>query len=106
MMPNIVNRLWFSVDEPKNEETEISHIESVHQHWLLTTVDKINEKDFPLPIGKVANETQEEEDDEDEEEEVNESDGSETNDEEEDEAEMEVTTNSFERDSPAAASTR
>lgn len=34
MIPNIVNPLWFSVDEPKNEDTELLRIESIHQNWV------------------------------------------------------------------------
>jgi len=34
MIPNIVNPLWFSVDEPKNEDTELIRIESIHQNWV------------------------------------------------------------------------
>lgn len=34
MFPNIVNPLWFSVDEPKNEDTEITRIENIHQNWV------------------------------------------------------------------------
>ncbi|KAF0752098.1 anaphase-promoting complex subunit 15 [Aphis craccivora] len=56
MIPNIVNPLWFSVDEPKNEDTELLRIESIHQNWLLTLTNKINDKDFPVPIGKTATE--------------------------------------------------
>ncbi|XP_050533561.1 anaphase-promoting complex subunit 15B [Daktulosphaira vitifoliae] len=88
MTPNIVDPLWFSVDKPKNEDAELIQIESAHQNWLLTVVNKINDKDVPLPIGKTATEIQEEEDEEDEEEEVNASDDSETHDEEEDDVEM------------------
>jgi hypothetical protein len=38
MIPNTVNQLWFSVDEPKNEETELIQIESIHQNWVRLTV--------------------------------------------------------------------
>jgi len=34
MFPNIVDPLWFSVDEPKNEDTELIRIESFHQNWV------------------------------------------------------------------------
>lgn len=34
MIPNIVNPLWFSVDEPKNEDSELIRIESIHQNWV------------------------------------------------------------------------
>ncbi|NP_001155647.1 uncharacterized protein LOC100164994 [Acyrthosiphon pisum] len=105
MIPNIVNPLWFSVDEPKNEDTELIRIESIHQNWLLTLTNKINDKDFPVPIGKTATEVQDEDDEEDEEEEVNASDDSETHDEEDDDVEMDVT-NTYDRDSPISVSTR
>ncbi|XP_060866276.1 anaphase-promoting complex subunit 15 isoform X2 [Metopolophium dirhodum] len=82
MIPNIVNPLWFSVDEPKNEDTELIRIESIHQNWV-----------------------QDEDDEEDEEEEVNASDDSETHDEEDDDVEMDVT-NTYDRDSPISVSTR
>ncbi|VVC31531.1 Hypothetical protein CINCED_3A009781 [Cinara cedri] len=82
MTPNIVNPLWFSVDEPRNEDNELIQIESTHQAWI-----------------------QEEDEEEDEEEEVNASDDSETHDEEEDDVEMDVT-NAYDRDSPVSVSTR
>lgn len=34
MTPNIVNRLWFSVDEPRNEDNELIQIETAHQTWV------------------------------------------------------------------------
>lgn len=106
MTPNAVDPLWFSVDKPKNEDTEIIQIESAHQNWLLTVVNKINDKEFPVPIGKTATEIPDDEDDEDEEEDANASDGSETHDdEEEDDIEMDVS-NSYDRDSPVSVSTR
>ncbi|VVC31530.1 Anaphase-promoting complex subunit 15 [Cinara cedri] len=105
MTPNIVNPLWFSVDEPRNEDNELIQIESTHQAWLLRVVNKFNDKEFPVPIGKTATEIQEEDEEEDEEEEVNASDDSETHDEEEDDVEMDVT-NAYDRDSPVSVSTR
>lgn len=41
MIPNTVNQLWFSVDEPKNEETELIQIESIHQNWVKLTAISI-----------------------------------------------------------------
>lgn len=46
VISNTVNPLRFGVDEPKNEETELVRIE---QNWLLTAVNKLNDKDFPVP---------------------------------------------------------
>ncbi|XP_050429014.1 anaphase-promoting complex subunit 15B [Adelges cooleyi] len=106
LTPSIVDPLWFSVDKAKNEDVELVQIESAHQTWLLSVVNKINDKDIPLPIGKTATEIQEEEEEDDEEEEVNASDDSETHDEEEDDVEMVDGNNTYDRDSPLSVSTR
>ncbi|CAH0388285.1 unnamed protein product [Bemisia tabaci] len=94
LSPRVVDPLWFSVDKPKNDESDLAQQEQQHQSWMNSIGSR--EAEF-TPIGKTSDQPAEEEDDEEEEEEDNDDDDSETHDDDEDELEMEVT---YERDSP------
>ncbi|XP_075228418.1 uncharacterized protein LOC142328484 [Lycorma delicatula] len=94
LAPKITDPLWFSVDRPRNDESELLQLEQEHSTWL----NSIGQKDCDvIPIGKTAFENQEEEEEDDEEEDDNDDDESDTHDEEDDDLDMEVT---YERDSP------
>ncbi|KAL1132024.1 hypothetical protein AAG570_011634 [Ranatra chinensis] len=85
--PRIVDPLWFSVDQPCNDEAELVHLEMEHKTWL----NKITQKDLEItPIGKTATEREEEEEEEDDEDETNDDEESETQEEEDDDIEMDV----------------
>ncbi|XP_054272341.1 anaphase-promoting complex subunit 15B [Macrosteles quadrilineatus] len=86
LTPKIVDSLWFSIDKPRNDESELVQLEQEHQSWL----NSINQRDCELtPIGKSASECQDEEE-EDEEEDDNDDDESDTHDEEDEDVEMEL----------------
>ncbi|XP_056631761.1 anaphase-promoting complex subunit 15-like [Diorhabda carinulata] len=101
LKPRLIHASWFDVDQPCDDEDEVSQLERDHQNWL----QMIRQKNDDLtPIGKTASETMEEDEEEDDEDDNDDDDESETHDEEEeDEIEMDV---SQERSSPVDVSIR
>ncbi|XP_014251531.1 anaphase-promoting complex subunit 15B [Cimex lectularius] len=88
LVPRIIDPLWFSVDSPCNDETELIQLEHEHKNWLA----KITQKDADiLPIGKTAIERgEEEEEDDDDDDDSNEEEESETQDEEDEDMEVDI----------------
>lgn len=41
LTPRIVDPLWFSVDRPCNDETELMQLEHEHKTWVRTNIDLI-----------------------------------------------------------------
>ncbi|CAG9836016.1 unnamed protein product [Diabrotica balteata] len=106
LKPRLMHASWFDVDQPCDDEEEVTQLEKDHEHWLMS----IKHKNADLtPIGKTASEvmkynTIEEDEEEDDEDDNDDDDESETQDEEEeDEIEMDV---SQERSSPVDVSIR
>ncbi|KAL0275806.1 UNVERIFIED_CONTAM: hypothetical protein PYX00_003546 [Menopon gallinae] len=51
LMPKMVDPLWFSVDKPVNDDTELTQLEHEHTTWL----NSISQKNCDVvPIGKPA----------------------------------------------------
>ncbi|XP_044259004.1 anaphase-promoting complex subunit 15 [Tribolium madens] len=95
LKPKLIDPLWFDVDQPCDDEEEVSQLEAQHQAWL----QSISQRDSDLaPIGKAVCENLDEDDDEEDEDDNDDDDESESHDEEEeDEIEMDI---SQERNSP------
>merc|ERR1712088_1129165 len=66
LLPRPVDALWHRVDEPKDEDAELSRLEQEHEN----SIKNIAEKTYPPPIGKTSQDALEEgemdEDDDDE----------------------------------------
>ncbi|XP_076467699.1 anaphase-promoting complex subunit 15-like [Babylonia areolata] len=78
LMPNAVDRLWFAVDKPCDDNEQQTQQEAEYNAWL----QSIGSKDpHVVPIGKTL-EQMDEEDDEDEDDEGEEDEESDTNDDE------------------------
>ncbi|XP_065169679.1 anaphase-promoting complex subunit 15B isoform X2 [Atheta coriaria] len=100
LMPKLIDSEWLNVDQPCDDESEVSQLEREHQAWLLS----IQQRNMDLlPIGKTQAENLDEEEEEDDEDDNDDDDESETHDEEdEDEIEVDVT----ERNSPVDVNIR
>ena len=51
LLPRVVDRLWFNVDKPCDDENELSKLEEEHQDWV---TERFSSCDFyllaPLPV--------------------------------------------------------
>ena len=92
LLPRPVDALWHRVDEPKDEDAELSRLEKEHEN----SIKNIAEKTYPPPIGKTSQDALEEgemdEDDDD-----NDNDDSDSH-EDDDDVEMDM---NFGQESPA-----
>ncbi|XP_054710956.1 anaphase-promoting complex subunit 15B-like [Uloborus diversus] len=86
LVPRLVEPYWFPVDEPCDDELDLTQMEREHQNWLTFVAEK--DKDI-VPIGKTASEPFEE-DEEDEEDDDNDDDESESNEEDDEELDAEM----------------
>ncbi|KAI0215846.1 hypothetical protein LSAT2_032068 [Lamellibrachia satsuma] len=85
LLPRVIDRLWFNVDKPCDDENELSKLEEEHQDWLQSLAKKHGDI---VPIGTSAEHKGEEEDEEDEDEDADIEDESDTNDDDELDADM------------------
>lgn len=81
LKPKLVDPLWFNVNQPCDDETEVEQMEQDHQNWLNSIAQQNNDL---LPIGKTATEILDEEEEDDDEDDNDDDDESETHDEEDD----------------------
>ncbi|XP_044730598.1 anaphase-promoting complex subunit 15 isoform X1 [Chrysoperla carnea] len=95
LMPKAIDSLWFNVDSPVDEDSELQELEVAHKAFR----DSISQKNIDLvPIGKPASENLEEEDEDDEDDDNDDDEESDSRDEEdEDEIDMEI---SYEQTGP------
>uniref|UniRef100_A0A0A9W024 Protein HSPC020 n=1 Tax=Lygus hesperus TaxID=30085 RepID=A0A0A9W024_LYGHE len=95
LTPRIVDPLWFNIDRPTCDETELIQLEHEHKSWL----SKISQKDSDInPIGKTATEREDDDEEEEDEDDSNDDEESESQDEEDEDMEVDV---SYDRGDPA-----
>ena len=98
LLPRAVDPLWHRVDEPKDEDAELTRLEKEHEN----AIKNISEKVYQPPIGKTSQDTLEEgemdEDDDD-----NDNDDNDDSDSHEDDDDVEMDMN-FGQESPAIPS--
>lgn len=42
LSPRVVDPLWFSVDKPKNDESDLAQQEQQHQSWVIIVISYMN----------------------------------------------------------------